>query len=81
MSTAINLDKLDEWGDFAPKHLKQANGKAPTRRVGKRLILANEIPGRILDGKPWVYTMRYLLGETNQSTNDTTTAALALLNG
>lgn len=79
MKATANLDQLVEWGDFAPRHLKGANGKPPTRRVGKRLILDNELPGRIIGNNPWVYEMRYLLGEPSSNESDVTTAALALL--
>lgn len=50
-----NIDKLEEWGEWA----KNRFTKPPTRRVGKRLIQCGEIPGEIIDGKPWVYAYRY----------------------
>lgn len=45
-----------EWGEFAPKYLTPA----PDRRVGKRWIATGEIPGKILDGKPYVDVGRFL---------------------
>lgn len=78
----MTMNKLEEWGEFAPKNLKKSNGKCPTRRVGKRLIESGEIPGKIIDGQPWVYVERFHLQQHDQKTTrpaDIESAALALL--
>lgn len=70
------LYQLEEWADFARREF----AKPPTRRVGKRLILSKEIPGRIIDGSPFVYTQQFHLGaEVVAESTDHTAAALALL--
>lgn len=45
-----------EWGEFAPQYLNPA----PTRRTGKRLIREGQIPGKIIDDKPWVNLTKFL---------------------
>lgn len=68
-----------EWGDFAKRHLRLSNGKPPTRRVGKRLILSQEIPGYILDNKPWVYEDEYIANLNSPKKTNATKAAIDLL--
>lgn len=39
-----------EWGEFAPRYFSPP----PTRRTGKRWIREGEIPGKVIDGRPYV---------------------------
>lgn len=76
LGVEMSLDKLEDWADFA----KREFAKPPTRRVGKRLVLSKEIPGRIIDGKPFVYTNRYYLQDIRVTKNtDVSAAAIELL--
>lgn len=71
-----NLYQLEDWADFAKREFT----KPPTRRVGKRLILSNEIPGKIIGGNPFVYTNLFHMNDVvvTQDT-DITAAAIELL--
>ena len=74
------MNLLEEWGEFAPKHLKNAKGKCPTRRVGKRLILEGQIPGEIIDNRPWVYVHQFNLSPVKPADQAIQAAAVALVN-
>lgn len=71
-----NIYKLEEWAEFAKREFV----KPPTRRVGKRLVLSKEIPGRVIDGVTYVYTNQYYLdGTKSNHDTDITSSAIELL--
>jgi len=49
------------WDVFARRYLEPA----PTKRVGRRLIEAGEIPGTMLDGWPYVDIDRWRIERTS----------------
>lgn len=57
ISPNSNHDKLVEWKRFAHNHFTRPRDI----RYGKRMIDMGEIPGRIIDGEPYVYEQQWIL--------------------
>lgn len=55
-----------EWGIFSKQYLSPV----PNRATGKRWILSGELPGKIIDGKPYVELAKFLGYEETKTIPD-----------